>query len=105
MVWGLWHLPAAPLAIVVTVPLAFFYTWLFNRTGSALLCVLLHASITPAQDHLSLLADSPAVDLAIGVTLIAAAAGLIVATRGRLGLSDRATELTVADPGAPGRRG
>jgi hypothetical protein len=72
---------------------------------SALLCVLRHASITPAQDHLSLVADSPAVDLAIGVTLIAAAIGLIVATRGRLGLSDRATELTVADPGAPGRRG
>ncbi len=88
VVWGLWHLPVAPLAIVVTVPLAFLYTWLFNRTGSALLCVLLHASITPAQDHLSLVSDSPTVDLAIGVTLIAAAIGVVVATRGRLGLSD-----------------
>lgn len=92
VVWGLWHLPVAPLAIVVTVPLAFFYTWLFNRTGSALLCVLLHASITPAQDHLSLVADSPAVDLAIGVTLIAAAIGFVVVTRGRLGLPDGGAE-------------
>jgi hypothetical protein len=50
-VWGLWHLPVEPLAILVTVPLAFFYTWLFDRTGSALLCMLLHASITPAQEH------------------------------------------------------
>jgi membrane protease YdiL (CAAX protease family) len=101
VVWGLWHLPVAPLAIVVTVPLAFFYTWLFNRTGSALLCVLLHASITPAQDHLSLVTDSTAVDVAIGVVLIATAAGFVVATRGRLGSPDRATELSVAgvDPG------
>lgn len=86
VVWGLWHLPVEPLAIVVTVPLAFFYTWLFNRTGSALLCVLLHASITPAQEHLSLVADSLAVDLAIYATLVAAAVGLVAATRGRLGL-------------------
>ena len=88
VVWGLWHLPVEPLAIVVTVPLAFFYTWLLNRTGSALLCVLLHASITPAQDHLSLVADSPTVDLAIYGTLLVAAVGFVVATRGRLGLSD-----------------
>jgi membrane protease YdiL (CAAX protease family) len=91
VVWGLWHLPVEPLAIVVTVPLAFFYTWLFNRTGSALLCVLLHASITPAQDHLTLVADSPTVDLAILGTLLVAAVGFVVATRGRLGLADRET--------------
>ena len=88
VIWGLWHLPVEPLAIVVTVPLAFFYTWLLNRTDSALLCVLLHASLTPAQDHLTLVADSPAVDLTIGLTLIAAAIGFVVATRGRLGLPD-----------------
>ena len=86
VVWGLWHLPVEPLAIVVTVPLAFFYTWLFNRTGSALLCILLHASITPAQDHLTLVADSPVVDAAILGTLVVAAVGFVVATRGRLGL-------------------
>jgi membrane protease YdiL (CAAX protease family) len=91
VVWGLWHLPVEPLAIVVTVPLAFFYTWLFNRTGSALLCVLLHASITPAQDHLTLVADSPTVDLAILGTLLVAAGGFVVATRGRLGLAHHET--------------
>jgi len=90
VVWGLWHLPVEPLAIVVTVPLAFFYTWLFNRTGSALLCVVLHASITPAQDHLTLVADSPVVDAAILGTLIVVAVGFVVATRGRLGLADSA---------------
>lgn len=52
------NLPVEPLVIVVRVPLAFFYTWLFNRTGSALLCVLLHASVTPAQEHLSLVVDT-----------------------------------------------
>ena len=98
VVWGLWHLPVAPLAIVVTVPLAFFYTWLFNRTGSALLCVLLHASVTPAQDHLTLIADSPTVDLAIYGTLVAAAVGFVAATRGRLGLADGGVG---KDPSAP----
>ncbi|HSJ45555.1 MAG TPA: type II CAAX endopeptidase family protein [Euzebyales bacterium] len=101
VVWGLWHLPVEPLAIVVTVPLAFFYTWLFNRTGSALLCVLLHASITPAQEHLSLVADSPVVDLTIGVTLIAAAIGFVVATRGRLGLPDGGIGNDPAVPAGP----
>lgn len=96
VVWGLWHLPVEPLLIVLTVPLAFFYTWLFNRTGSALLCILLHASITPAQDHLTLVADSPVVDAAILGTLIVAAVGFVVATRGRLGLTD-----SPAGPQAP----
>jgi membrane protease YdiL (CAAX protease family) len=89
VVWGLWHLPVQPLAIVVTVPLAFLYTWLLNRTGSALLCVLLHASITPAQDHLSLVADSAVVDAVVLGTLVAVAAAFALLTRGRLGLSAR----------------
>lgn len=88
VVWGLWHLPVQPLAIVVTVPLAFVYTWLFNRTRSALLCILLHASLTPAQDHLTLVADSPTVDLVVLCTLIAAAVGFVVSTRGRLGTGE-----------------
>ena len=37
--------------------LAFFYTWLYNKPGSVLLCILLHASFTPAQDHLLLLRE------------------------------------------------
>ncbi len=87
VVWGLWHLPVQPLAIVVTVPLSFLYTWLLNRTGSALLCVLLHASITPAQDHLSLVPDALVVDVVVLATLVLAAVAVVGATRGRLGLA------------------
>jgi hypothetical protein len=36
---------------VVPLVLAFFYTWLYNKTGSVLLYIPLHASSTPAQDQ------------------------------------------------------
>jgi Type II CAAX prenyl endopeptidase Rce1-like len=58
LAWGVWHVPLyGPLGFVVPLVLAFFYTWLYNRTGSVLLRILLHASFTPAQDHLVLLPD------------------------------------------------
>jgi membrane protease YdiL (CAAX protease family) len=85
VMWGLWHLPIQPLAIVMTVPMAFFYTWLFNRTQSALLCIVLHASMTPAQDHVRLVADTPTLELAVVLVMVAAAAGFVAVTRGRLG--------------------
>jgi membrane protease YdiL (CAAX protease family) len=87
-VWGVWHIPAygTPIAFVVPLVLAFFYTWLYNRTGSVLLCILLHASFTPAIDQLVLTQDSTAVDVAIFATLVVAALTLIAITRGRLGL-------------------
>src|SRR5690606_8411033 len=57
LLWGVWHVPLyGPLGFAVPFVLAFLYTPLYNRTGSVLLCVLLHASFTPAQDHLVLLA-------------------------------------------------
>lgn len=88
LVWGLWHLPLqGPLAPVVTIPLAFLYTWVYNRTGSVLLAVLLHASITPTQDHLILLAEETH-GITDAVMLGAYAVGallLVVLTRGRLG--------------------
>lgn len=87
VVWGLWHLPVSPLAIVSIVPLSFFYTWLFNRTNSALLCLLLHASITPAQDHLRLTSDNITLQVGVVLSLVAFAVAFVVATRGRLGLS------------------
>ena len=59
--WGIWHVPLyGPAGFVVPLVLAFYYTWLYNKTRSVLLCILLHASFTPAQDHLLLTADSPA---------------------------------------------
>jgi uncharacterized protein len=88
LAWGVWHVPIyGPLGWVVPFVLAFFYTWLFNRTGSVLLCILLHASFTPAQDQLLLLRDEVhgVTDLAIGVAYLGAAVALIVLTRGRLG--------------------
>lgn len=85
VVWGLWHLPIEPLAILVTVPLSFLYAWLVNRTGSALMCILLHASITPAQDHLIPTPVTATTHVVVGATLVALAVVLAVATRGRLG--------------------
>ena len=86
--------------------LAFLYTWLYNRTGSILLCLLLHASFTPAQNFLTL-AVAPkssgsgnvtdSIDLVILGVYIAVALGLTLATRGRLGFKsaqlDKATSL------------
>jgi membrane protease YdiL (CAAX protease family) len=88
--WGVWHIPLyGPLGFAVPLVLAFFYTWLYNRTGSVLLCILLHASLSPAIDTLILLPNDGrglvSVDVAIFGTLIAAAAILVGLTRGRLG--------------------
>ena len=72
--------------------LAFFYTVLWNRTHSVGLCILLHASFTPAQDQLILLARSEAYtavldapDWAILGTYLAAVLILVAVTKGRLG--------------------
>ena len=88
LAWGIWHVPIyGPLGFVVPFVLAFFYTWLYNRTGSVLLCILLHASFTPAQDHLLLLRDEVhgITDLAIGVAYLGGVLVLLALTRGRLG--------------------
>jgi CAAX protease family protein len=85
--WGVWHIPLyGPLGFVVPLVLAFFYTWLYNRTQSVLLCILLHASFTAAQDHLLLVADSQMVDAVLLGTYVVGAAALLAVTRGRLGL-------------------
>lgn len=53
--WGLWHVPVyEPLAPPLITALAFFYAYLYNKTASVLLVILLHAAITPATDTLSL---------------------------------------------------
>ena len=84
--WGIWHVPLyGPAGFVVPLVLAFFYTFLYNITGSVLLCILLHAGLTAAQDHLLFTADTMTVDLVLLATYIVAAAAVIVLTRGRLG--------------------
>lgn len=93
LVWGVWHVPLeGPAGFVVPMVLVFFYTVLWNRTRSVLLCILLHASFTPAQHQLILMArgraytavlDAP--DWAILGTYLVAVLILIAVTRGRLG--------------------
>jgi uncharacterized protein len=83
--WGLWHLPIYGIGFVGPMMFAFFYTHLYNKTGSVGLCMLLHGSFTAALYNLGLTADSLTVDVTIAATLLAATLVLIVATRGRLG--------------------
>jgi membrane protease YdiL (CAAX protease family) len=97
VVWGLWHLPLGVPNIIVPFFLAFFYTWLYNRTGSVLLAILLHASFTPAQDHLLLLPEEVhgAGDVAIGVAYLVGVALMVALTRGRLGFNQWANAARV----------
>jgi uncharacterized protein len=89
LVWGLWHLPLYGLGFVGPMMFVVFYTWLYNRTGSVLLCVVLHASFTPSLDHLVLVDDNFTVDLVILATMLVAALAMVVLTRGRLGFDHR----------------
>ncbi|MDP3890387.1 CPBP family intramembrane glutamic endopeptidase [Nocardioides sp.] len=94
LAWGFWHVPIyGPAGFVVPTVLAFFYTVLWNRTHSIGLCILLHASFTPAQDKLILMPhdvaysdmlDTP--DWVVLGTYVVAALVLVAVTRGRLGL-------------------
>ncbi|WP_087872590.1 CPBP family intramembrane glutamic endopeptidase [Arthrobacter globiformis] len=86
LAWGIWHVPLyGPAGFIVPLVLAFFYTWIYNRTGSVLLCILLHGSFTAAQDGLLLTGDSFTVDLTILTFYLLGAATLLVLSRGRLG--------------------
>ena len=93
LVWGIWHVPLlGPVGFVIPMVLAFFYTVLWNRTHSVALCILLHASFTPAQNELILMARSRAYtdlldapDWAILGTYVGAVLILVAVTRGRLG--------------------
>jgi uncharacterized protein len=93
LVWGIWHVPLlGPAGFVIPMVLAFFYTVLWNRTHSVALCILLHASFTPAQNELILMARSRAYtdlldapDWAILGTYVGAVLILVAVTRGRLG--------------------
>ena len=64
--WGVWHTPIyGPAGFVIPMVLAFFYTVLWNRTHSVGLCVVLHASFTPAQNQLILMAHDKAYTTAL----------------------------------------
>ena len=92
LMWGVWHIPLyGPVGFVVPMVLAFFYTPIVNRTGSTLMAILLHASFTPAQDHLILLSEEShgVTDVAMGLAYLVGAVVVVALTRGRLGF-DRA---------------
>jgi membrane protease YdiL (CAAX protease family) len=86
LVWGAWHLPVYGLA-GMGGPLMFvtFYTWLYNRTGSVLLCVLLHSSFNTAVGYLDLANQSATVPIVLAATVAVAVTVLITLTDGRLG--------------------
>jgi membrane protease YdiL (CAAX protease family) len=91
VVWGLWHIPVyGPLAFPFITMLAFFYTYLNNRTGSVLLVILLHASFTPASDNFALVPRGVhgINDVVIFGTVLLAVVVLVVATRGGLGFTN-----------------
>lgn len=101
LAWGFWHLPVAgPLGAVVPFVLAFFYTWLVNRSSSVLLAILLHAGFTPAQDHLVLLPDvgHGAADVAIGAAYLVGVGAVLLLTRGRLGFDAERNRRLTEDP-------
>ncbi|EDX83388.1 CAAX amino terminal protease family [Synechococcus sp. PCC 7335] len=113
IVWAFWHLPllaanpgvtsgaiglqqillVAGVTLVSITTHAFWYTWLMNKTGSVLLCSILHASYNAANGLLLLIPDEALrggeyqLVLALMTTvLMASVAGLVIATKGRLGL-------------------
>jgi membrane protease YdiL (CAAX protease family) len=107
--WALWHLPLLgaaddlthglggvelTLVLVATVlniiGLAFIYTHLYQRTRSALLCVLLHGSFNAANGTLVLREEIEgdayaAMQYCMTATTLLAAVALVWWTHGRLG--------------------
>jgi membrane protease YdiL (CAAX protease family) len=88
VIWGAWHLPvyglggfAGPVLLIV------FYTWLYNRTRSVPLCVLLHASFNTSVAYLDLPNASATAIAAFIVTAAVSAAAMVLVTRGRLGFT------------------
>ena len=111
VVWAVWHLPlvfvdprfphgfAAPTSLVLLAVLtlvgivlfAFFYTWVYNRTKSILLCAILHGSFNTATGlvpaTLEMLQREVYVTLLVvqDVTLLVAVLIVLAVTGGRLG--------------------
>jgi membrane protease YdiL (CAAX protease family) len=126
--WGLWHLPlllaesdvdhglaTLPFLAILLWTLAgftaysFTYTYLWNRTHSAFVCMVMHAAyntaigvaiLRPADELVG--TSYVAISLALTGTLWLVALGLIAATRGRLGLAHHGPTPPVADERLPG---
>jgi membrane protease YdiL (CAAX protease family) len=111
LLWGAWHLPLfltqwggtdvtwdrPVLFVAACVPLSLVMTWVFNRTGQSVpVVMLLHAGINSTYTLLWPAIFAGLEDLDRSASLVqllasgAATVVLLVATRGRLGLSPRA---------------
>ncbi|MDW5562968.1 MAG: type II CAAX endopeptidase family protein [Methanomassiliicoccus sp.] len=118
VLWATWHFPllfidqefmglplggtimlvaVVLLTLLMIASLAFFYTWIYNHTGSILLMMLLHGSITVAQGiflpltgEASHASDYPLLLLSITGTIVITAIILVYATKGRLGYGPEA---------------
>ncbi len=128
--WGLWHLPVYLQAdfqqgfisgvqifgtfVLLTMAMAFIFTWVFNNTkGSLLFCILLHGSIDGTVTFIQVLVDRNLLSVAAAVNILQigfplAVVGwavlLIVFTRGRLGYRHYQHEAETLDL-APSREG
>ncbi|WP_254769130.1 CPBP family intramembrane glutamic endopeptidase [Salinilacihabitans rarus] len=126
-VWAFWHLPVFfvdprsahgitdPVVLFGLVSLtalgivlySFYYTWIYNRTGSVLVMMLLHGGFNAGTVHLIPFADeivfgpTYATLLTVQVTvLLVGALALVALTGGRLGYDG---DRRVAAPAAPTR--
>jgi membrane protease YdiL (CAAX protease family) len=120
-VWALWHVPILiaagghglnplPFALIIIALFvgiaggyAFPLTFLYNRTQSTFLCMLLHGAYNTAIGLLILVPEDAlrgatyaGVTVAITGTMLAVTAVLLVVTRGRLGLDAGANAQTIA---------
>jgi membrane protease YdiL (CAAX protease family) len=103
VLWGAWHVPAMalwagaatagamPLALFITVrtvdlllgqlvPYRVLMVWAYDRTGSLLVAVLMHASLTAATWVLAPTAASEGMPMFVGSLGVAAALWVVVAT-------------------------
>ena len=114
LLWAVWHLPdhfaeegwgiealiSAPIVFAIEFVSMFFaralFVWLYNRTGSSVLLVaIFHASFDATISRLSpdvVPASNTARFLIFTGVIVAAAAAVIIATKGQLGR--RAAEAT-----------
>jgi membrane protease YdiL (CAAX protease family) len=127
-VWAVWHLPLLAVdpraAHGITDPLilaglfsltavgillyAFFYTWIYNQTGSVLLVMLLHGGFNTATVHLMPFADeivfgptyTTLLSLQVSVLLVSVLV-LVVVTGGKLGYDAADTWQNQPDGAAP----
>lgn len=115
VVWALWHLPLllaedgndhgvsseALVALLlwtmigIAAGYAVLYTFVYNRTGSVLLCMLLHAAINTSNGVFLLVPEAEqegwtyaTISLCLTGTLLLITLTLIAATRGRLGKTE-----------------